>query len=288
MTNTPRRRRVYPRRTRRPPQDHRRAPGSMGSAARHQRRRTRRLHPARIVHLCATSDLDGKGLHILDLAECQLQSGAAQPIVATGPTPAFRRHARSRAVPIVELPDATIAALLAYARRMPAGVPGPELIHAHGYRAAYALAILRRVQPGRCTQVPIVFTCHGWMDYSVRRRVRKGLQRRCYRFLPALIACSPYQLTLLRDRCPGIASTCVMNGIDVRGATAAAGAARTESASECLPEHRPLVGAIGRLAVEKRHDVFIRACARIRDARPDVRFVLVGSGPERATLGRLV
>ena len=40
----------------------------------------------------------------------------------------------------------------------------------------------------------------------------------------------------------------------------------------------PLVGILGRLAPIKRHDVFLRAAAQIRDARPDAHFVVIGEG----------
>jgi glycosyltransferase involved in cell wall biosynthesis len=48
----------------------------------------------------------------------------------------------------------------------------------------------------------------------------------------------------------------------------------------------PLVGMVGRLVPIKDVPTFLRAAALVRDARPDVRFSLVGDGEERMALER--
>jgi glycosyltransferase involved in cell wall biosynthesis len=45
-----------------------------------------------------------------------------------------------------------------------------------------------------------------------------------------------------------------------------------------------VVGYVGRLSEEKHPRLFVRAAARVREARPDVRFVMVGDGPLRPAL----
>lgn len=51
-----------------------------------------------------------------------------------------------------------------------------------------------------------------------------------------------------------------------------------------LPFSPPVLVAAGRLVPEKGFDVLLEALAQIRDARPDVRLLLGGDGPERANL----
>jgi glycosyltransferase involved in cell wall biosynthesis len=53
-----------------------------------------------------------------------------------------------------------------------------------------------------------------------------------------------------------------------------------------LPVETPLVGMVGRLVPIKDVPTFLRAAALVRDARPDVRFSLVGDGEERSALER--
>lgn len=55
-------------------------------------------------------------------------------------------------------------------------------------------------------------------------------------------------------------------------------------ASLGLPGDVPLIGTAARLVRHKRIDLFLEACRRIADARPDARYVVVGNGPERENL----
>ncbi len=54
--------------------------------------------------------------------------------------------------------------------------------------------------------------------------------------------------------------------------------ARQKEAWE-FPPGTPLVGIVGRLNPVKDHPTFLRAAARLAEARPDLRFVCVGAGP---------
>ena len=55
-------------------------------------------------------------------------------------------------------------------------------------------------------------------------------------------------------------------------------------ASLGLADAQPLVGVIGRLVSDKAQDDFLRAAALLRERRPDVRFVLVGTGTSEGAL----
>jgi glycosyltransferase involved in cell wall biosynthesis len=46
-----------------------------------------------------------------------------------------------------------------------------------------------------------------------------------------------------------------------------------------VPADAPLIGIVGRLVPVKDHPTFLRAAARLSQARPDARFVCVGAGP---------
>ncbi|MBV9354011.1 MAG: glycosyltransferase [Chloroflexi bacterium] len=50
----------------------------------------------------------------------------------------------------------------------------------------------------------------------------------------------------------------------------------------------PLVGIVARLVPIKAHEVFLEGARSLRQARPDVRFLIVGDGERRAELERLV
>jgi glycosyltransferase involved in cell wall biosynthesis len=54
-----------------------------------------------------------------------------------------------------------------------------------------------------------------------------------------------------------------------------------------IPPEAPVVGTVANLKGHKRLDRLLRAAAIVRRSHPDVRFVLVGSGPREADLRRL-
>lgn len=51
-----------------------------------------------------------------------------------------------------------------------------------------------------------------------------------------------------------------------------------------IAEDVPLVGIVGRLLPVKNHSLFLEAAAKVLDALPNARFVIVGDGEERAKL----
>jgi glycosyltransferase involved in cell wall biosynthesis len=78
----------------------------------------------------------------------------------------------------------------------------------------------------------------------------------------------------------------VPNGIAVTGHAGGA-APQHLRARYGLPTECEIVASVGRLATEKRHDVFLRACSTIAQSRPRTHFIIAGIGPKRAGLERL-
>ncbi len=73
--------------------------------------------------------------------------------------------------------------------------------------------------------------------------------------------------------------TALPGGVDARRFHPAADG-RAFRAALGVPDAAPLVGVLGRLRSRKGHGTFIDAAALVHRARPDVRFVIVGDGPE--------
>jgi glycosyltransferase involved in cell wall biosynthesis len=76
----------------------------------------------------------------------------------------------------------------------------------------------------------------------------------------------------------------VRNGIDLRPFDGILAALREER----TPGRALVVGLVGRLAWEKGVDLFLRAAAQVLVAVPQTRFVVVGEGPDREKLERLM
>ena len=142
-----------------------------------------------------------------------------------------------------------------------------DVVHAH--YAAPAGDAVRRARPG----VPIVVSVHGGDVLSVAERSAAGA-----RAVRAGLA----HARLVLANSAGIAARC-----------RALGAARTEVVhlGTDLPPLPPEPGAslvtVGHLVARKRHSDVLRALWLLRDSHPELRWDVVGDGPERVPLARL-
>ena len=158
----------------------------------------------------------------------------------------------------------------------------PDVVHTHQIGAlCYAGPAARRAG------VPVVVHTEHGKNYASRRRTR-WLGRLAGRYAQRFFCVSRDIAEELRA-CRVVPSAKIdvaPNGIDVaRFQTASAGAdARRELG---IPADAPLVGTVGRLTEIKRHDVLIRAFARLKSRLPGAHLLLVGDGPRREALERL-
>jgi glycosyltransferase involved in cell wall biosynthesis len=76
----------------------------------------------------------------------------------------------------------------------------------------------------------------------------------------------------------------ILNGIDLDGLPPFALERSPARTAAGLPPARRLVAQVGRLAPQKDHRTFLAAAAIVADRAPDVDFLIVGEGEERAAL----
>src|SRR5262249_45818884 len=147
------------------------------------------------------------------------------------------------------------------------------------------LALLLARQDG---VIPVA-TAHGWTGHTRRERwLYYPLDRRLLARFPRLIAVSSQiRDELVRGGAAPERITTILNGIDhvafrrdlrrQRGARERLGVGVGEVA----------IGAVGRLAPQKRFDVLLQAFARLRQRRPEVRLFVAGDGELRHALEAL-
>nr|WP_245951316.1 glycosyltransferase family 4 protein [Phytoactinopolyspora halophila] len=161
----------------------------------------------------------------------------------------------------------------------PGGVPRPDVVHAHGFRAAALVGLaLGRRRHGR---TPLVATWHNALLGSApRRAVLSGLERLAARRADVTLGASADLVQRAR----------VLGAPDARLAPVAAPATgapqrtRDEVRAELGAGDRPVVLAVGRLAPQKDYDTLLAAASHwaLREPRPLL--VIAGDGPD---LGRL-
>jgi glycosyltransferase involved in cell wall biosynthesis len=230
-------------------------------------------------------DVDGIGLHVLDLSRAQIDSGSVRPVVVTCASNSYASRLRDAGVPFHALASPRLADALPRALTRGLAWGQTQLTHLHGHRASQLLLVARSLH-GRHRGYPVVATCHGFPGGSLRRRVRAHTELASYRHLRLLITTSPAQAASVGARRHAPPVVYVPNGVAMPSELQGAGGG-TAFARHGIPAGGEVVGAVGRLAREKRHDVFLAACRLIAEERPRARFVLMGEGAEGQRLEEL-
>jgi glycosyltransferase involved in cell wall biosynthesis len=152
-----------------------------------------------------------------------------------------------------------------------------DVVHAHGLKAAL-VALGGRHRP------PVVLTLHNLVDGTHggwTARLLGPLEARIIRRVDHVIAISDdgvRRAAELRraDRCSRILPVSPVRRPDRP-------TAEVRAAYDIAPT-APMVVAVARLHPQKDLSTFVRAVARVRAGRPDVRAVIVGEGPEREAI----
>jgi glycosyltransferase involved in cell wall biosynthesis len=154
----------------------------------------------------------------------------------------------------------------------------PTVVHTHGYRADVVDA-----PAARRLGIATVTTVHGFTGGGWRNRLYEVLQVRAFRRFDAVVAVSgPLAALLIGRGVPARRVRTVVNAW-LPGSPPLERAEARQALG--LPVAGRRVGFVGRLTREKGPDVFLRACALVREA--PVAFSVVGDGRERAELERL-
>ncbi|MDQ2833208.1 MAG: glycosyltransferase family 4 protein [Acidobacteriota bacterium] len=155
-----------------------------------------------------------------------------------------------------------------------------DVVHAHGYKADVYVYLAMKKWP-----IPIVSTCHGWIEPNAIVRLYGALDRFLLRSYAGIVAVSEeVRQKLLRAGVNQDRVRLIQNGIDLKPYAAARRGIQNASEGD-----RPLqVGFVGRLSQEKGPDLFLRAAAEVLKEIPGTRFVVAGDGPEKAALESLM
>lgn len=163
-----------------------------------------------------------------------------------------------------------------------------DVVHTHSSKAG----VIGRLA-ARWARVPIVVhTIHGlaFHDYQAgwKNRLYILLEKLCAPTTDAFLAVS--QKTIDDTLRAGIGRpeqfVKVLSGVELEPFLRIGDRFSPSEAKRALgiPEDAPVVGKVARLFPLKGHDHFFDAAARIAEARPDCRFLLVGDGVLRAEL----
>jgi len=161
-----------------------------------------------------------------------------------------------------------------------------DLIHAHfTWPSGYAGSLLKRK-----FDTPLIITAHGFDVYEVpfrndyyRKKVLFALETANH-----VITVSGSNLRILTEKLgvPKERVSLIPNGFD--GDLFRPMPREEVRAKLDLPREREIILTVGNLVPVKGHEYLIRAAERVVKERPNVLFVIVGSGPLRRKLESLV
>lgn len=238
----------------------------------------------RVLHVIGGGEFGGAERHILTLFKAFDSREVLLEATCLFPVP-FAPLARTEGMKVTVLPmrsklDLTII------RKLREMLSGYDILHTHGVRANF----LGRLA-ARGTALPVVSTVHSLLSLDYPHPVSRLLNSLCERYTRGMtdhfIAVSAFLAAALeKEGVPREKISVVYNGIAL--ADGDAGTERTLRERFSLPEDVPLIVAVGRLHRVKGHHYFIAAAPQVLERYPEARFLVVGSGPERASLESLV
>ncbi len=249
----------------------------------------------RVLRLFSRLNIGGPSVHVILLTAGLRERGYETRLVVGREAPAegnLLRMAEARGVRCVQVPalgreirpfSDTIALWQLY--RMIRSFR-PTIVHTHTAKAG----VLGRVA-ARLAGVPmVVHTYHGHVLRGyfgpAKSAFFRALERSLAHVTDATVTVSAaLRRELLEMRiAPAEKIHVVPLGLEL--ARFARPAARGALRGTAVPAEAPLVGMVGRLVPIKDVPTFLAAAARVRTARPDARFAIVGDGELRKALER--
>jgi glycosyltransferase involved in cell wall biosynthesis len=234
----------------------------------------------RVVHVIAPAPTGGAESVVLNLAAGIRRAAGDAAVVAFVESPGahpFAEQARRAGIPVTELRSGQ-RRYRAEARALAAILKdgSADLVHTHVQQAD-----LVGYWAARACGLPVVATVHGYTARDWKNHLYEWFDRRLLRRFEAVVCVAgPVRARLLRAGCRADRLHLIPNGyLPVEALER--DAARAELG---LGRESRIVGWVGRLSAEKGPDLFCEAVAHITS--PDVVAVLVGDGPERASLDR--
>ena len=150
-----------------------------------------------------------------------------------------------------------------------------DVIHTHGYKPdIYGYLAARK------RAVPLIATCHNWTRDTPAVRIYEFLDSLFLRAFDAVVVVS--DATAVTVHSAGIDESRIRvidNGIDLASYSTAG-----TNPPDNIPSGKFVVGTAGRLVPLKGLDYFLLAAREVLADFASVRFVIVGSGPEREKL----
>ncbi|MCP2328641.1 glycosyltransferase involved in cell wall biosynthesis [Hamadaea flava] len=225
------------------------------------------------VALVLATSTGGIGQHVAALAGGLAQAGCAVTVIGPAMTEArfgfTERGAQFIPVEIPANPTPGDLRAVRSLRRVLAAVR-PAVVHAHGLRAGFAVALARPPQPTVVT----------WHNAPLRGGVRGGVHAMLERIVARAATVNLGASTDLVDRAKAAGAADARLWEVAAPVRAAAHRSRAGVRAELgVAADAPVILSVGRLHPQKRYDLLVKAAAQLRTEVPGATVVIAGTGP---------
>lgn len=239
----------------------------------------------KILLLTTHVDLGGIGMYVFSLAKGLMQRGHEVCVVSSGGDmlPLFNANKiKHIAIDIRTKSEISPKVFSAYRKVLRiAQSEKAEIIHAHT-RVTQVLAHL----VSRRTRLPYITTCHGFFKPRLFRKIFPCWGRRCIAISEAVGEHLANDFKVDRKR-----FVIVHNGVEMERFDPRKFSGQDKAAFKInyhLNPAAPLIGTVARFSSIKGQRYLILAMNRIHQENPAVQLLLVGDGPEKDRLARMV
>lgn len=250
----------------------------------------------KVLHIIDSGGLYGAEIMLLNLVAEQVKQGIEPVIASIGEkgiiekpleTEAIRRGLKIKKIRMISGPNfAGALEILKFAKRN-----NFSLLHLHGYKGNILLGFI----PKKIRKIPIVTTLHGYtstIEFN-KMKVYEWLDQKSLNFIDAVVFVSSAmkthpKLKKLKNKNIHV----IPNGISMSGSNVT----KVNNLTNQTPDKKIkefcsqgfTIGTIGRLSTEKGYRYLIKAVSLLEKRGIHARLIIIGEGPERESLEKLV
>jgi len=244
----------------------------------------------RVIHIIGGGEFGGAEDHIIHLLRELRQEGVESEVVCFYDS-TFAKFLREQGVTVEVLNYGRFDIRLLFGLIKILKDKKPDIVHTHGVKANF----FGRIAAKKAGISSIVTTVHSILKYDyehpIAYRLAKILENSTRKSTDYFIAISNnIKDQLIEEGVTPSKIQIIYHGIDTNKFAPKEDGNAQALAEQCgKTAHTFLIGAIGRLQTVKGFNYFIEACAQLHNKHPNsFRFLLIGEGPQREELEKLV
>lgn len=231
--------------------------------------------------------LGGSDAQVFDLSYELLNNSEYTPIVLFPHNPRYRDRLKENNIPYIFAYGCKRKInIVKCLKELPKHI-NIVCIHSHQYDANYLTQELIMFGGKLWKDLPVVMTCHGWIENSLKLKIMTYFDFKSYDYSNALIAVSRKDENRLLREVPGKNIRYIPNGVKKRIKYSEAEIKKIKKEYN-ISDDNIVVSYIGRLSPEKRIDLVIESANKVCNENDKVIYLIAGNGDDKKIMNQLI